>query len=153
MFPLFATGVIDTGGKFSTCVVDTGGNLPLVSTTPAIQVAISRCCRCYRWQIYSTSKSHAFKTYCDVHRHLGGHQSAVLAIFGKMNYPFKIFSTICIHKRGKAEKHKNMLSFRAFILQMYIIHTGQNKQFIWRIFLTAISKSSMLHPSGSAIDN
>ncbi len=26
MFPLFATGVIDTGGKFAAGVVDTGGN-------------------------------------------------------------------------------------------------------------------------------
>ncbi len=33
MFPLFATGVNDTGGKFVAGVVDTGGNLPPVSTT------------------------------------------------------------------------------------------------------------------------
>jgi hypothetical protein len=33
LFPLFATGVVDTGGKFAAGVVDTGGNLPLVSTT------------------------------------------------------------------------------------------------------------------------
>jgi hypothetical protein len=33
LFPLFATGVIDTGGKSVAGVVDTGGNLPLVSTT------------------------------------------------------------------------------------------------------------------------
>ncbi len=35
MFPLFATGVNDTGGKFAAGVVDTGGNLPPVSLTPA----------------------------------------------------------------------------------------------------------------------
>ncbi len=35
MFPLFATGVIYTGGKFAASVVDTGGNLPPVSTTLA----------------------------------------------------------------------------------------------------------------------
>jgi hypothetical protein len=33
LFPLFASGVIDTGGKFATGVVDTGGKLPLESTT------------------------------------------------------------------------------------------------------------------------
>jgi hypothetical protein len=31
---LFATGVVDTGGKFAAGVVDTGGNLPPVSLTP-----------------------------------------------------------------------------------------------------------------------
>ena len=40
MFPLFATGVIDTGGKFAASVNNAGGNdaggkLPPVSTTPA----------------------------------------------------------------------------------------------------------------------
>jgi hypothetical protein len=35
MFPLFATGVIDSGGKFAAGVVDTGGKLPQVSLTPA----------------------------------------------------------------------------------------------------------------------
>ncbi len=35
MFPLFATGVIDTGGKFADGVVDTGGKLPPVSLIPA----------------------------------------------------------------------------------------------------------------------
>jgi hypothetical protein len=30
---LFATGVVDTDGKFAAGVVDTGGNLPPVSTT------------------------------------------------------------------------------------------------------------------------
>jgi hypothetical protein len=39
LFPLFATGVIDTGGKFAAGVVDTGGNLPPVSTTLAKLVA------------------------------------------------------------------------------------------------------------------
>jgi hypothetical protein len=34
LFPLFATGVIDTGGKFSAGVVDTGGKLPPVSLIP-----------------------------------------------------------------------------------------------------------------------
>jgi hypothetical protein len=34
LFPLFATGVVDTGGKFAAGVVDTGGNLPPVSLTP-----------------------------------------------------------------------------------------------------------------------
>jgi hypothetical protein len=33
--PLFATGVIDTGGKFAAGVVDTGGKLPPVSLIPA----------------------------------------------------------------------------------------------------------------------
>jgi hypothetical protein len=33
-FPLFATGVNNTGGKFAAGVVDTGGNLPPVSLTP-----------------------------------------------------------------------------------------------------------------------
>jgi hypothetical protein len=33
LFPLFATGVNDTGGKFAASVVDTSGNLPSVSTT------------------------------------------------------------------------------------------------------------------------
>jgi hypothetical protein len=33
LFPLFATGVNDTDGKFAAGVIDTGGNLPPVSTT------------------------------------------------------------------------------------------------------------------------
>jgi hypothetical protein len=33
--PLFATSVIDTGGKFAAGVVDTGSKFPPVSTTPA----------------------------------------------------------------------------------------------------------------------
>jgi hypothetical protein len=35
LFPLFATGVIDTDGKFAAGVVDTGGKLPMVSLIPA----------------------------------------------------------------------------------------------------------------------
>jgi hypothetical protein len=35
LFPLFATGVIDTGGKFAARVVDTDGKLPPVSLIPA----------------------------------------------------------------------------------------------------------------------
>jgi hypothetical protein len=39
MFPLFATGANDTGGKFAIGVVDTAGTLLSVSTTPAVPVA------------------------------------------------------------------------------------------------------------------
>ncbi len=39
MFPLFAAGVNDTGGKFIAGVIDTSRNLPPVSTTPAEPVA------------------------------------------------------------------------------------------------------------------
>jgi hypothetical protein len=39
LFPVFATGVIDTGGKFAAGVFDTGGKLPPVSTTLANLVA------------------------------------------------------------------------------------------------------------------
>jgi hypothetical protein len=35
LFPVFATGVNDTGGKFAAGVVDTDGNLPPASLTPA----------------------------------------------------------------------------------------------------------------------
>jgi hypothetical protein len=35
LFPLFATGVINIGGKFAASVVDTGRKLPPVSTTMA----------------------------------------------------------------------------------------------------------------------
>jgi hypothetical protein len=38
LFPLFAAGVIDTGGKFVAGVVDTGGKLPPVSFTPAAKI-------------------------------------------------------------------------------------------------------------------
>jgi hypothetical protein len=57
LFPLFATGVNDTGGKFVAGVVDTGGNLPPVSLIPVanlppvslILAAICHRCRCHRW--------------------------------------------------------------------------------------------------------
>ncbi len=40
MFPLLATGVVDTGGKFAAGIVDTGGKFATaVSTTLAILVA------------------------------------------------------------------------------------------------------------------
>jgi hypothetical protein len=39
LFPLFATGVNDTGGKFAAGVVDTGGNLPPASLTQKKQFA------------------------------------------------------------------------------------------------------------------
>jgi hypothetical protein len=39
LFPLFATGVIDAGGKFTANVIDTGGNMLPVSMTPAVLVA------------------------------------------------------------------------------------------------------------------
>ncbi len=50
MFPLFATGVSDTGGKFAAGVIDIGdnvspvsltpvANLPSVTTTPEVLVA------------------------------------------------------------------------------------------------------------------
>jgi hypothetical protein len=49
MFPLFATGVndtdgkfaadfVDTSGKFATAVVDTGGKLPSVSLIPVVHL-------------------------------------------------------------------------------------------------------------------
>ncbi len=38
LFPLFATSVIDIGGKFAAGIVDTGGNLLPVSTTPSVLV-------------------------------------------------------------------------------------------------------------------
>jgi hypothetical protein len=41
LFPLFATGVIDTGGKFADGVVDIGGKLPPVSLTPAENPAVN----------------------------------------------------------------------------------------------------------------
>jgi hypothetical protein len=39
LFPLFATGAIDAGGKFTASVVDTCGYMPPVSMTPAVLVA------------------------------------------------------------------------------------------------------------------
>jgi hypothetical protein len=38
LYPLFATGVVDTGGKFAAGVVDTGGNLPPASLTPMVHL-------------------------------------------------------------------------------------------------------------------
>ncbi len=38
LFPLFATSVIDIGGKFAAGIVDTGGTLLPVSTTPVVPV-------------------------------------------------------------------------------------------------------------------
>jgi hypothetical protein len=38
VFPLFATGVVYTGGKFATGVVDTGGNLTMALLTPAVNL-------------------------------------------------------------------------------------------------------------------
>jgi hypothetical protein len=39
LFPSFAVGDIDTGGKFTSSVIDTSGNLPTVSTRPGVPVA------------------------------------------------------------------------------------------------------------------
>jgi hypothetical protein len=38
LFPLFAIGVVDTGGKFAAGFVDTGGILPLASLTPGVRL-------------------------------------------------------------------------------------------------------------------
>jgi hypothetical protein len=38
LLPLFATGVIDTGGKFVAGVVDTGGNFPPVLLIPMVHL-------------------------------------------------------------------------------------------------------------------
>jgi hypothetical protein len=40
LIPLFAAGVIDTGGKFAAGVVDTGGKLPPVSLIPAANLPL-----------------------------------------------------------------------------------------------------------------
>ncbi len=40
MFQLFATDVLDTGGKLPAGVIDTGGNLPLVVHTGVITVVV-----------------------------------------------------------------------------------------------------------------
>ncbi len=40
MYPLFATGFIDTGGKFAAGVVVTGGKLPPVSLIPAANLPL-----------------------------------------------------------------------------------------------------------------
>jgi hypothetical protein len=38
LLPLFATGVIDTGGKFAAGVVDTSGNFPPVLLIPVVHL-------------------------------------------------------------------------------------------------------------------
>ncbi len=40
LFPLFATGVVDTGGKFVSGVIDTVGNLPPASLTPVANLLL-----------------------------------------------------------------------------------------------------------------
>ena len=40
MFQLFATGVVDTGCKFTAGVVDTSGKLPPLSLTPAANLKL-----------------------------------------------------------------------------------------------------------------
>jgi hypothetical protein len=40
LFPLLATGVVDTGGKFLSGVVDTVSNLPPVSLTPVANLLL-----------------------------------------------------------------------------------------------------------------
>ncbi len=42
MFPLFATGVIDTDGKFAAGVIDTGGNLPPVSLAATLAKLVAK---------------------------------------------------------------------------------------------------------------
>jgi len=64
LFQLFATGVIDAGGKFATGVNDTGskfaaggndtgGNLPPVSTTPA-----ANFCKAYTGKLFKECTSY-----------------------------------------------------------------------------------------------
>jgi hypothetical protein len=44
LFPLFATGVNDTGGKFAASVVDTGGNLsPAANLPPVSATSVANC--------------------------------------------------------------------------------------------------------------
>jgi hypothetical protein len=53
LFPLIATGVNGTGGKFSAGVVDNGGNLPLALLTPAANlppVSLTLVAICHRCQ-------------------------------------------------------------------------------------------------------
>jgi hypothetical protein len=38
LFPLFATGVNDTGGKFAAGVADTGGNFAAVANLPPVSL-------------------------------------------------------------------------------------------------------------------
>jgi hypothetical protein len=44
LLPLFATGVIDTGGKFSAGVVDIGGNFPPVLLIPVVHLHLQYLC-------------------------------------------------------------------------------------------------------------
>ncbi len=65
-----------------------------------------------------------------LHQPLGGYQSAVLPIFGKINCPFKISSTIRIRKRGKKKNIK-----RIKLQSIYFTGTrDKTNSFIWRIF-------------------
>jgi hypothetical protein len=56
LFPIFATGVLDTGGKFATRVVDTGGNyaagvvanLPPVSLILVVHLALQISLRIFK---------------------------------------------------------------------------------------------------------
>jgi hypothetical protein len=41
LFPLFATSVIDTGGKFAACVVDTCGKFPVLVPVLVVQIESS----------------------------------------------------------------------------------------------------------------
>jgi hypothetical protein len=52
LFPLFAPGIVDTGGKFAANDVNTGGNLPPVSTLPVIAASMvdRRWKICHRYQ-------------------------------------------------------------------------------------------------------
>ncbi len=42
MFPLFATSVIDTGGKFAADVIDTGAKLPPVENLPPVSTTLAK---------------------------------------------------------------------------------------------------------------
>jgi hypothetical protein len=41
LFSLFATGVVDTGGKFAAGVINTGDNLPPAPLTPTANLSLS----------------------------------------------------------------------------------------------------------------
>jgi hypothetical protein len=55
LFPLFATSVVDTGGKFTANVVDAGGNLPSVSTIPVSMTSGVLMGKCPKLQLYSAA--------------------------------------------------------------------------------------------------
>jgi hypothetical protein len=57
LFPLFATGVNDTGGKFATGVIDTGGNLPPASLTPAANLPPVSLAPVANWPPVSTTQA------------------------------------------------------------------------------------------------